>query len=344
MVDETSTGTTTSVPPDLPTLDGRRLDGAVATLSTLMISGIALDFRRHSEGISFAEEGFFTSEHVFFYSMFLGIAAVVGVATYLNRRTGATWIEAVPAGYEWGVVGVLLFGAGGVADFGWHSTFGFEVGIEALTSPSHLLLATGAVLFLASPLRATLRRDGATAGVALVPALVSASLVLTILALFTAYVNPLINVFAADGGEVARFLGIPAFIVFPTLLVGTALALLGRFDLPTGALAAMFAVPAIASVPLSGVFELVVPVVAAGLVGDALVRWKEPTPANPRALRAFGLLVPLTFGVAYFGTVATTLGIAWTIHVWAGAIVLAGFSGLLLTYVVVPEATVAGES
>lgn len=320
-------------------LTGWRLDALVTLLSGLMIAGVALDFRSHAQGISFAEEGFFTPEHVFFYSMFLGIAAVIAAATYRNRLAGATWLEAVPAGYEWGVVGVLAFGFGGVADFGWHSTFGFEEGVEGLTSPSHLLLATGAVLFLASPLRATSRRDEDATGVALLPALLSASLVLTVFALFTTYANPLINVYATDAGETARHLGIPAFLVFPTLLVGTALALARRFDLPAGALSTVFAVPALASVTLHGNVEFVVPVLVAGIVADALVRRQPPTPANARALRTFGLLVPATFGVAYFGVVEATREIAWTVHVWTGAIVLAGFAGLLLTYVVLPDAT-----
>jgi hypothetical protein len=325
-------------------LAGPRLDWLVAALSVLMISGVALDFRSHAHGISFAEEGFVTPEHVFFYSMFLGIAAVVVAATYRNRLDGSTLVEAVPAGYEWGVVGVLMFGFGGLADFWWHGTFGFEEGVEGLTSPSHLLLATGAVLFLASPLRATWRRDEDVSGLALAPALLSASLVLAVFALFTAYVNPMINVYAADAGETARNLGIPAFLVFPTLLVGTALALARQFDLPAGALAGVFAVPALVSVTLHGTVEFVVPAVVAGIVADALVRWRSPTPADPRALRTFGLLVPVAFGVAYFVIVGATTGIAWTVHVWTGAIVLSGFAGLLLSYAVVPDAMAAGES
>lgn len=337
MSGETLTDRVGTVDRQLKWLAGPRLDVAVAALSLLMMTGVALDFRSHAQGISFAEEGFFTPSHVFFYSMFLGIAAVVGAATYRNRRAGASWVEAVPAGYGWGIVGVLMFGFGGGADFAWHSAFGFETGVEALTSPSHLLLAAGAALFLASPLRAAWRRDDDASAIALVPALLSAGLVLTVFALFTTYVNPLINVYAATGGESARTLGVPAFIVFPALLVGTALALARRFDLPVGALALVFGLPALASVTLHGNLAFLAPAVLAGFVGDALVQWRRPTPANPRAMRAFGALVPASFGITYVTVVAATVGIGWTVHVWTGAIVLAAFTGLLLTYVVVPE-------
>lgn len=103
--------------------------------------------------------------------MVTGIAAVLAGVTFTNRRRGASFLEAVPAGYGPGVLGVLIFGPGGVGDFFWHSTVGFEQGVEALTSPSHLSLAVGAVLFLSSPLRATWRRSGTPSAAEVLPVL-----------------------------------------------------------------------------------------------------------------------------------------------------------------------------
>ena len=87
-------------------LAGWRLDAVVTTLAALLVAGVAWDFRTHASGISFAEEGFLTAPHVFFYSMFLLIAAVIGAATYRNRMHGSAWNEAVPEGYALGVLGV----------------------------------------------------------------------------------------------------------------------------------------------------------------------------------------------------------------------------------------------
>lgn len=322
---------------------GWTLDAAFAVLSLLMITGVALDFRAHANGISFAEEGFLTTEHVFFYSMFLGIAAVLFAATYRNRRDGARWASAVPSGYGWAVVGVLLFGLAGLADFGWHSTFGFEEGIEGLTSPSHLALATGAVLFLSSPLRAAWRRDEDPAGVEFLPVVVSAALTLTVITLFGLYLNPLINVYATETDWAALNLGLAGLIVFPLLLLGTALALVRRFDLPVGSLATVFLLPALANTVIHGDFFLIAPAVVAGAVGDAACRVARPTADEPRALRAFGAFVPTAFAATYVGVVEVAWGVAWTVHVWTGAIVLAGMAGLLLTYVVRPDGTRAGE-
>ena len=320
-------------------LDGWTLDGVVATLSLLMVTGVALDFRAHAGGLSFEEEGFLTPEHAFFYSMFLGIAAVLFAATYRNRRAGATWVSAVPDGYGWAAVGVLLFGVAGLADFGWHSAFGFEEGVEGLTSPSHLSLATGAVLFLSSPLRAAWRRETDPDGVELLPAVVSMGLALSILALFSLYVNPLVQVYADSAGYAAMSLGLAGLLLFPAILVGASLALARRFDLPPGALTLAFLPSALASTVTHGHFEYALAAVVAGLVGDGLVRIARPTPGNPLAMRAFGALVPMAFAVSYFAVVESKAGIAWSVHVWTGAIVLAGMAGLLLTYAVVPDGT-----
>ena len=42
----------------------------------------------------------------------------------------------------------------------WHLVFGIEAGIDALVSPTHLLLLTGGVLMITSPLRAATARSG----------------------------------------------------------------------------------------------------------------------------------------------------------------------------------------
>ena len=282
-------------------LAGWRLDAAVVVLSVLMVAGVAWDFRTHAAGITFAEESFFTPSHVFFYSAFLLIAATLGAATYRNRRQGAPWNRAVPEGYAVGVLGVGLFFVGGAGDYLWHSAFGFEIGVDALTSPTHILLATGAALFFSSPLRATWRRsdDGPLA-----PALVSAGLLLTVPTMFTAYVNPLVQPVAAEAaGGYVKAGGVAGVIVFTVILSGGMLALVDRFDLPFGAFTLVFAI--------------------VGVVNAAV---------RPQLV-----LVPAVLFAAYFLTIAFAWGIAWPVHVWTGSVVLAGAAGLLVSYVSVPD-------
>jgi len=319
-------------------------DALFAGLSLLMMVGVTLDFRAHAEGISFAEEGFLTPEHAFFYSMFLAIAAVIGLGTYRRRRAGSSWIEAVPAGYGWGVVGVVLFAFGGVGDLFWHGAFGFEEGVEALVSPSHLMLAVGAALFLGSPLRAALARPEEFEGRRFLPVLVSTSLVLTIIVLFGSLVNPLAQLGYVAGEPVFRTyaLGWNALVFFPLLFVATGLVLARRFDVPPGALALTFLVPAVASVTVVGAYRFVLPAVLAGVVADGLVQFARPGPPQGVVLRLYGALFPLVFVATYFGLIAVTFRLTWVVHIWTGTIVMAGLAGLLLTYAIDPGGTRPG--
>jgi hypothetical protein len=318
-------------------LDGWHLDAVVSVLATLMVAGVALDFRSHAAGISFAEEGFLTPEHAFFYSMFIGIAAVVGVKTVDRRWAGHSWIEAVPPGYGAGALGILLFGFGGVGDVLWHSAFGFEADVEALISPSHLLLATGAVTFLSSPARAAWRRESIDGGWRTLPAVVSLGLALAVVALFLLFVNPIAQPFAGfdvEGNDVS--LGVAGFVVFPTVVLGAMLALARRFDLPPGALTLFALLPGVASAVPLGYFALIAPAIAMGVVADVLARIARPATEHSLALRTFGIVVPLAFAASYMVTIELLYSIAWTVHVWVGAVVYAGLAGLGLTYVISP--------
>lgn len=316
------------------------LDAVVTVLSLLMVTGIALDAKAHAEGISFAEEGFFTPEHVFFYSAFLAIAAVLTGVTFTNRRSGASFVEAVPTGYGVGVLGVLIFGFGGFGDLLWHSTFGFEQGVEALTSPSHLALAVGSVLFLSSPLRAVWRRSETPTPTAMVSGLVSGSLAFAMVGLFSGLINPIMNPSVFYGG--ARELGVAGFMTFPALLVGVGLALARRFELPVGGVTVVFLGPGLIGLAVNPEYApLLLSFVAAGLVADLLAQVAPPTMGRALSLRLFGAVVPLAFSVSYFMIAASVLPerVVWSVHVWTGAVVLSALGGIIVTYMAVPDAT-----
>jgi hypothetical protein len=44
--------------------------------------------------------------------------------------------------------------------------------------------------------------------------------------------------------------------------------------------------------------------------------------------------IPALYYLAYFGTLAVTTGIGWTVHLWLGATVLVGVIGLALNELV----------
>jgi hypothetical protein len=172
---------------------GWRFDMAVSLLALWLTVGTFLDgFAHHNLPESL--ETFFTPWHGVLYSGFLALAGFIIFHQYRNMTTGYAWNSALPAGYSLARVGIVVFGLNGVGDLLWHTLFGIEEGVEALLSPTHLMLAASGLLLVSSPLRAATRR---LAGLAkpgwknLFPALLSATLVLSVLLFFTEYANTL---------------------------------------------------------------------------------------------------------------------------------------------------------
>jgi hypothetical protein len=76
--------------------------------------------------------------------------------------------------------------------------------------------------------------------------------------------------------------------------------------------------------------------VLAGLAADGFIRRLKPSVSWVRALRLFAAGVPLLWYGVYVLALHLTHGIWWTVHVWAGVIVLAGLVGWLVRSLVVP--------
>jgi hypothetical protein len=284
------------------------------------------------------------------------------VSTYLDRRRGKTWVAAVPEGYGYGVVGLGIFGCAGVADYLWHRTFGFEQGFEVLVSPSHLMLAVGATLFLSMPLRSAWLREGRIGGLATVPVVVSSSLVLTIVTLFGGFLVPLIEpyptlVYAETAStELAPWLtsamieqAAMSLVAYSVFLLAVVLVLTRRFRLPPGAFTTVFGVSASGIVLISGESLLVLPAVVAGVVADVVSWVRPPTAENVRALRTVAVLLPVALAIAYFVVVEIQYGVdfqspftaeeVWSPHVVGGCIALSGLAGLGFSYLVTPGLT-----
>lgn len=337
-------------------LEGYRLDAAFAVLILWLHAGATYDFRQHAAGLDFAEEGFLTVPHAVFYAAFVVIAVTLLAVVVSNRARGDSWIESVPTGYRFALLGVLLFGLGGPLDFLWHSAFGFEEGVEALTSPTHLLLVVGGALFVTAPLRAAWTRGLPASLPGQLPALIASGLLLNVAAVFTGYGNPILvpnaaagdvggtiversagSNAAADGLGVTVAHGASGMLLFAALLVGLAVVLVRRFRLAPGAFTLIYGIAGV-SVAYTGGTEAFVPaMIGLGVVADALYRGLRPDPTRAIPFRAFAAAVPATFAALYFATVHLVWGLAWTTHVWAGLVVAVALVGLLVSYVAVPS-------
>jgi hypothetical protein len=102
-----------------------------------------------------------------------------------------------------------------------------------------------------------------------------------------------------------------------------------RGPLPFGAYTVLIAVPASLATVLSDEYRFIPAAIVAGLLADLAARaWPPGRTRIGDALVAF--LGPALFFATYFAAVALTTGIGWSIHLWLGAIVIAGVIGLFV--------------
>lgn len=260
----------------------------------------------------------------------------------------------MPAGYELSLLGVAIFMAGGVGDMLWHIVFGIEVDIEALLSPTHLLLALGGALIATGPIRAAWARaeSNSQRWATLLPALLSLALLLSVFLFFTAYANPLSEAALAQGNRPAtddelfltQGLGVAGVLVQTGLMMGIVLLALRRWSLPFGSLTVLLGVSSLLGVSVHEDFQFLPFAALSGLAGDLLIVWLQPSATRPTAFRLFAFAVPVIFYALYFATLALTGGVSWTVTLWAGAILLAGTVGWLLSYAFVPPTVSAEQS
>jgi hypothetical protein len=341
----------------IPAVGGVRYDALVAVLCAVFLGGAYLDVWAHVHVPEL--ETFFTPWHAVFYAGFFAIAAVT-VAPLLRRRVpGMPWSRALPDGYDLSVIGILVFALGGLLDMLWHIVFGIEADVEALLSPSHLVLAVGSALILTGPLRAAWRRHDAVASW---PAIVSLGLLLSVFSFFTQYAHhfgrpwpaagnrPTAQVFATVAPDpvfrnaeiqnlyVAHGFGVAAVLLQAALIAAIALLAVRRWGprLPAGAFTVVFGMNALLIGAARDQLHLLPGAVAAGIVADVMLRVLSPSSARTRSVRWFALAVPASYFALYFVNVALTRGVWWSVPLWSGAIVLAGTVGWLASWLVAP--------
>jgi len=323
---------------------GIGFDWVMALLSLWLIGGLHLDAWAHH---TVEVESFFTPWHGVLYSGFLVLALAVVAATLINVRQGDNRRTAIPTGYRLSLLGVVLFMAGGMADGIWHTLFGIEENIEALLSPTHLLLALGIGLMVSGPLRAAWKRTGSSPKLAeLLPALISLALLLALFSFFTAYANPfaetIVGPTTVRDNALRLFylqgLGIASVLLYGVLLTGVALLAVRRWALPLGSFTVMLPLSLLLTTAVHAEFRLLIPAFLAGAAADLLNVWLKPTTSGVRPFRLFAVALPTILYALYFATLELTGGIWWSINLWAGAIFLAGIVGWLLSFAFLPPA------
>jgi hypothetical protein len=322
-------------------------------LGSWTIIGIYLDVWSHKNRGT--PETFFSGWHALFYT---GFAATAAWLVWLVLRGGGRQrsLSAVPVGYGLGLVGIAVFAAGGLADLTWHLLFGIESQLDAFTSPPHLMLGLGFALMITSPLRSEWSSQESPTTprfLAFFPILASMALTMTALSLF---LHPLAPVLGPEPTEAfarnldrftepfayhttTQVVGLASVIVTNLIFLGGVLFLLRRWLTPFGSIGLLFGSVA-AIVGFLEEFPLGLKVVASalvsGLIADALIYFLRPSSTRPTFFWACAALIPFALWSAHFLVLGVFGGIAWTIELWSGAIVLASLTGLGLGLLVVP--------
>jgi hypothetical protein len=304
-----------------------RKDDAVAGLcGAWMLTGLFVDGWAHRNQ---KPETFFTPWHGLLYSGFMASAVWMLMVVRRHQRPGVPVRQTTPVGYGFRSVGVGVFGAGAILDLIWHQVFGVEANIEALLSPTHLVLLSGGLLMAVGPIVSTLTREGrnqrptwASTG----PVVGTVAFVAALLQFFFMYLSPYDQgVYERFNGDVVR--GIGAIVVFTMITTLAVLFVIRRVAVPRGAFVVLLFIPALAQTVLTS-FET-----APRLVGVAVASvFAELTWRRVQSLRAsvqrfaipawmFALTLLTWFGL--FVGVGLSADIGWSVHLWTGTPVLA---------------------
>lgn len=160
-------------------------------MGALVMAGVIQDGWAHNHGL--VDQSFMTPWHAMLYGMMALTGLVLGFFAIKYKSEGYSTAHALPRGYWTSLAGVILFIVGGLLDLLWHTLYGIEVDINALVSPTHLLLALGGALVFAGPLRSIAYQYGPETGgwKRTGPAVVSVLATITLLGFFTAYAQPI---------------------------------------------------------------------------------------------------------------------------------------------------------
>ena len=321
-------------------------DLAAALLGTWVVGGLFLDGWAHVNQPGL--ETFLSPWHGVFYLGFV-VSTVVLARLVVRHQRGRFDPALIPAGYGLGLVGAVLFVAGGVADGAWHTMFGVEVGVAALLSPSHLLLLTGGLLMVTSPARSAWSSPDLPARSsfkALFPALWATTLTTAVVLFFFQYLSAFVTRTPStpEGpgpeGLMITIVGVASVLVTNLIVVAPVLLLARRWRLPFGTVTLLAGAGAVGLTSLREfVLGALVPaMVAGGLAADLVVGRLRPGPDRPGAFRAAGALVPVVLWGAWMVVYALAYGIAWPPELWAGILGMASLGGLGLSVLVLPPA------
>ena len=321
----------------------RRENLLTSLFATWLIVGLFVDGWAHNNLSEL--ETFWTPWHGLFYS---GFGATAGWIVWMMRSRmleGSSLVDAIPPGYRPSIVGLGVFAAGGVGDAIWHTLFGIETDVDALFSPTHILLVVGIMLIVTGPIRSL---SGRFPGRHIprgefLPAGISMTLTLLLVSFFTMYSwAPTSGIYQVRfvpnrSGEFEAVFGVLLILTTTVTVTSAVLWLSSRWRVPFGTFTMMLAS---IGVLMSGMLDEfaqpweILPAAAAGLAADLLIRSFDPNPFRTNSWMLFGGAVPLAMWATHFALFAALRDLGWTAELWGGLPVLGAMVGALLAYLI----------
>ncbi len=329
-------------------LAARRDDTIAGLCGVWMISGLFLDGWAHRNQ---KPETFFSLWHGILYSGFTASALWMLYVIRRHQQPGVSLRTTMPVGYGFRAAGVGLFGIGAVADLIWHSVFGIEVSIEALLSPSHLVLLSGGLLMAVGPIVSTLAREPEQQPTwsSMGPVVGTIAFIASLMQFFIMYLSPFGSwMFTKDqdryafteGGrwfqETVTIRNVAHILIFTVFLVLPALWLFRNIKLPRGSFFVVWFLPCVLQSLLDSfqswprLFGPLGAAVLAEILWPKLrARFTADTQIAPLAL----LMAAMSFvtWIGLFLSLRVNNNLAWQAELWFG---VPSFAALLSALIV----------
>ena len=283
--------------------------------------------------------------------------------------------KAIPVGYGVAIIGLTILAVAGPWDLIWHEIYGFEVGVDAIYSPSHLSLFFGALLVGSTGIRSMwAKADIAPDLREFAPVILSAILFIGISGFITMYLSAFMtNVTPTSDfvNDLGRFNdvrsdqsiglnggltgygdekwpynfysvshGMASMIVTTLILLGPVLLMLRRWRVPAGAFTLIFLGYALLVNVMTEYRDavLIVPLILAGVTAD-LVQARVAARGERLTLggiRAAGPAIGAVLWLSYYGVLALDKGIGWTPTQWVGALIVGIMTSFGVAFLIAP--------
>lgn len=333
----------------------------IGLIIVLQIGGI-IDARTHVfYGVEI--ESFFIPAHYVLYGGWLAVLGSVVAYVGWQIRKGSNMVDWLPPRYALVALGAILFGISGGLDAIWHTVFGFELNLEILLSPAHLVLFLAFGLIYFGVLSHAIyqfdlsSREHQNSFRTSLPMLIGIASLFVIVFWPTWYFDPFSADYASKGAIVgvrdafnfidygsptAEIAGVGGILLTTLILIPFVILPLYRWRLPSGSLTFILVWVFIQRAVIVGVYSYLPAILGAAIAGEIIWAWMrrggDARLTSPLGYRILAFSVPLVLFSLYFLIVAfMPNGVIWPIHLWLGSIWMAGVAGVLMSFTMIPE-------